>query len=264
MPRRYRKQSAAAPPGYFTWEASGLRWLRDAGGAAVVEVLAIAPGHLDLEHLTVAVPSHKRAELLGRGLAITHGAGAPAFGSGPPGWRGNGWLGPLDEPLPLPLGEWPTWGEFLATARIAPLVRRGRDREVLTRADTAVLDRFTATVADGRYDTGEAPARLHGDLWSGNVLWTPDGAVLIDPAAHGGHREADLGMLALFGSSRPTTRRRRSRTDGVTGSTSTRSTPCSCTPCSSVGPTSGSASRRRPPSADPLDGGERPARRPDL
>ena len=199
MPRRYRKQSAAAPPGYFTWEASGLRWLRDAGGAAVVEVLAIAPGHLDLEHLTVAVPSHERAEMLGRGLAITHGAGAPAFGSGPPGWRGNGWLGPLDEPLPLPLGEWPTWGAFLATARIAPLVRRGRDRAVLSRADTAVFDRFTATVADGRYDTGEAPARLHGDLWSGNVLWTPDGAVLIDPAAHGGHREADLAMLALFG-----------------------------------------------------------------
>ena len=199
MPRRYRKQSAAAPPGYFTWEASGLRWLRDAGGAAVVEVFAIAPGHLDLEHLTVAVPSHERAELLGRGLAVTHVAGAPAFGSGPPGWRGNGWLGPLDEPLPLPLGEWPTWGAFLATARIAPLVRRGRDRAVLSRADTAVFDRFTATVADGRYDTGEAPARLHGDLWSGNVLWTPDGAVLIDPAAHGGHREADLAMLALFG-----------------------------------------------------------------
>ncbi|WP_222843895.1 fructosamine kinase family protein [Cellulosimicrobium sp. CUA-896] len=57
----------------------------------------------------------------------------------------------------------------------------------------------------------DAPARLHGDLWSGNVLWTsaepaprdePDPGiegVLIDPAAHGGHREADLAMLALFG-----------------------------------------------------------------
>ncbi|MDF3045055.1 MAG: fructosamine kinase [Ornithinibacter sp.] len=199
MPPPYRKRSAAAPPGYFAWEASGLRWLRDAGGAAVVEVLDIAPDHLDLEHLRGAEPSPEHAELLGRGLAVTHRAGAPAFGSGPPGWRGNGWLGPLDEPLPLPLGGWPTWGAFLATARIAPLVRRGRDRAVLSRADTAVLDRFTATVDDGRYDTGEAPARLHGDLWSGNVLWTADGAVLIDPAAHGGHREADLAMLALFG-----------------------------------------------------------------
>jgi fructosamine-3-kinase len=40
---------------------------------------------------------------------------------------------------------------------------------------------------------------LHGDLWSGNVMWTPGGVTLIDPAAHGGHRETDLAMLALFG-----------------------------------------------------------------
>jgi fructosamine-3-kinase len=46
----------------------------------------------------------------------------------------------------------------------------------------------------------EPPARLHGDLWSGNVLWAADGrAWIIDPAAHGGHRETDLAMLALFG-----------------------------------------------------------------
>ena len=51
----------------------------------------------------------------------------------------------------------------------------------------------------GRFDTGEPPARIHGDLWSGNLMWTPGGATLIDPAAHGGHREADLAMLALFG-----------------------------------------------------------------
>ena len=45
----------------------------------------------------------------------------------------------------------------------------------------------------------EPPARLHGDCWSGNVLWSGGRGVLIDPAAHGGHRESDLAMLALFG-----------------------------------------------------------------
>ena len=45
----------------------------------------------------------------------------------------------------------------------------------------------------------EPPARLHGDLWSGNVVWSDEHGTLIDPAAHGGHRETDLAMLALFG-----------------------------------------------------------------
>lgn len=51
----------------------------------------------------------------------------------------------------------------------------------------------------GDFDDDEPPARLHGDLWSGNVMWTPTGVVLIDPAALGGHPETDLAMLALFG-----------------------------------------------------------------
>lgn len=46
-------------------------------------------------------------------------------------------------------------------------------------------------------------ARLHGDLWGGNVLWARgDGLVagtLIDPAAQGGHAESDLAQLAVFG-----------------------------------------------------------------
>jgi fructosamine-3-kinase len=202
MPGRHRKQSSAAPPGYFAWEASGLRWLaeaRDAGGAAVVDVLDEGPSHLDLALLAPGPPTPAAAERLGRGLAATHAAGATAHGCGPPAWVGDGWLGPLSEPLPLPLGEWPTWGAFYAQARITPLLAEARARGVLDAAGTAVLERLAARVGDGAFDTGEPPARLHGDLWAGNVLWTSDTAVLIDPAAHGGHREADLAMLALFG-----------------------------------------------------------------
>ncbi|MGH3416815.1 MAG: fructosamine kinase family protein, partial [Actinocrinis sp.] len=45
----------------------------------------------------------------------------------------------------------------------------------------------------------ELPARIHGDLWAGNIHWDTRGrAWLIDPAAHGGHRETDLAMMALF------------------------------------------------------------------
>ena len=203
MPARHRKQSTAAPPGYFAWEAAGLRWLaaaqEEGGGAAVVGVLDTGSDHLDLTLLSPAPPTPEAAERLGRGLAATHAAGATAFGCGPPGWVGDGWLGPLSEPLPLVLGAWDGWGTFYAQARIAPLLVEAGRRGVLDAAGVAVLERLAERAADGAFDTGEPPARLHGDLWSGNVLWTEQDAVLIDPAAHGGHREADLAMLALFG-----------------------------------------------------------------
>jgi fructosamine-3-kinase len=64
-----------------------------------------------------------------------------------------------------------------------------------------VIDAVAARCRTGDFDDDDHPARLHGDLWGGNVMWTPDGVVLIDPAAHGGHRESDLAMLALFGCS---------------------------------------------------------------
>jgi fructosamine-3-kinase len=195
----YRKQSGRVPHGYFRWEAAGLRWLAEAGGAAVVEVVEVAEDHLDLPRLDPAPPTAEHAEELGRGLATVHRAGAEGFGAAPEGWSGDGFLGPLSEPLPLVLGAWDTWGDFYADARVRPLVRMGRDRGELDASDAAVLDRLADTVAAGRFDTDEPSARLHGDLWSGNLMWTADGAVLIDPAAHGGHREADLAMLHLFG-----------------------------------------------------------------
>ena len=58
----------------------------------------------------------------------------------------------------------------------------------------AVMDRI-----DSLAGPAEPPSRIHGDCWAGNVLWSGDRGWLIDPAAHGGHRETDLAMLALFG-----------------------------------------------------------------
>ena len=69
----------------------------------------------------------------------------------------------------------------------------------LSAGGRAAVDSVIERCLDGDFDDDDCPARLHGDLWSGNVMWTPAGVVLIDPAAHGGHRETDLAMLALFG-----------------------------------------------------------------
>ncbi|WKK72042.1 fructosamine kinase family protein [Rathayibacter oskolensis] len=90
-------------------------------------------------------------------------------------------------------------GALLRGAAGAAVPRGGGHRGNLRPADARVIERALEPIASGALDDGEPPARLHGDLWTGNVLWSPEGAVLIDPAAHGGHRETDLAMLALFG-----------------------------------------------------------------
>lgn len=164
-----------------------------------VRVLDVTEGSLVLDRLRSVPPTARAAVELGRRLARTHLAGAPAYGVGPEGWEGDGFFGPLSDPLPMVLGEWATWGAFYAEARVAPLVRLARDADVYDAAEATRFDRLVARLVAGELDTGEPVARLHGDLWSGNVMWTEDGAVLIDPAAHGGHHETDLALLALFG-----------------------------------------------------------------
>jgi fructosamine-3-kinase len=195
----FRKARSGAPPGFFRCEAAGLDWLRAAGGAQVVEVLGVDDDHLDLVRLTPARPTPWTARAFGRGLAATHDAGAPAFGAPPDGWAGDGFFGPLDEPLPMPAGRHTSWGEFLAVRRLRPLAAWLRRARAADEGTLAALEHVCDRLERGELDDDDSPARLHGDLWSGNVVWTAAAGVLIDPAAHGGHRETDLAMLALFG-----------------------------------------------------------------
>ncbi|MGE2715893.1 fructosamine kinase family protein [Mycolicibacterium litorale] len=191
------KRNPAAPPGFFACEAAGLRWLAAAGGAACVPVIRWDSGSLTLRQLNTVAPTARAAAELGAKLAVTHDAGAEAFGAGPDGWDGPGFFGPLHDPLPMSLTAHDTWGEFYADERLGPMGERAAPR--LSASGRAGLNAVRELCHAGRFDDGDAPARLHGDLWSGNLMWTPDGVVLIDPAAHGGHRETDLAMLALFG-----------------------------------------------------------------
>jgi len=162
-------------------------------------VLDVGRDHLDLQRLVSAAPTPDAARRLGRALAHLHDAGADAFGCGPPGWDGDWFFGPLDQPLTLPQGRHEAWGAFLADARIEPMRRILGERRRLSTALDEALRRVVDRLRGGELDDDDRPSRVHGDLWSGNVMWTAGGAVLIDPAAHGGHREADLAMLALFG-----------------------------------------------------------------
>lgn len=188
-----------SPAGYVAWEAAGLRWLAGADAVATAQVHSVEPEQLVLKRIHISPPTSSDAEALGRDLARMHAAGAGAYGVGPEGWTGDGWLGPSDDLLTLPLRPFATWGQMYADARLLPTVEAGIARGRLTLDDRVLIERIADRLGAGIFDTDDPPSRLHGDLWSGNLLWSDCGAVLIDPAAHGGHRETDLGMLTLFG-----------------------------------------------------------------
>ncbi|OZG69184.1 fructosamine kinase family protein [Bifidobacterium eulemuris] len=206
---KYRKSRAFSPAGFFECEGKGLKWLgaaRAQGGPRVAEVYGWGDGHLDIERIAATSPTAQAATAFGAALARMHDAGAEYFGSAPEGYDGVCYFGPLQDPVPMDTGEWTDPISYLAEGRLLPMVEMGIRRGTLDRGDLELTQRVIDALPDimGRA-ADDKPARIHGDLWSGNVMWTADTgeteAVLIDPAAHGGHREEDLAMLHLFGMS---------------------------------------------------------------
>ena len=183
----------------YRTEAEGLRWLADAGALRTPKVVArSAPddpiAFLALEHMARSAAALDHDERLGDGLAALHAAGAPAFGYAEDNWIGS---------LPQANGARETWAAFYAEQRLLPLVRRAIDGGQAPASWAALADRLAARLPD-LAGPAERPARLHGDLWSGNVITDSRGQpVLIDPAVYGGHREVDLAMLGLFGGLSP-------------------------------------------------------------
>jgi fructosamine-3-kinase len=183
------KHHESPPPGMFAAEARGLAWLAEPGAIRVPRVIATGDTWLALEWLE---PGERRRDFgaaLGRGLAALHRSGAPAFG--------------LDHDnfiavLPQDNRVAATWAELWLDRRLAPLVERaigdGRGDPRWRAAIERLRERWSAVAGPD-----EPPARLHGDLWSGNVHAAGGEPAVIDPAVYGGHREVDLAMLALFG-----------------------------------------------------------------
>jgi fructosamine-3-kinase len=191
----FAKSREGAPASFFATEAAGLRWLAEAapgGGAPVPEVIVALPDLLALAWIEPGEPTPGAAERFGRELAATHRAGAEAFGAPWPGFIGS--LPQENAPAPPQQG----WADWFAARRLEPYLQLAVQRGGLAGQDAQSVRSVLDHVGEFA-PPPEPPARLHGDLWPGNLLWGADRAWLVDPAAHGGHRETDLAQLALFG-----------------------------------------------------------------
>lgn len=199
--RFFLKWNAEAGRRFFQVEAEGLEALAATQTVRAPAVVACggskeAVPWLLLEWIDPGRATEASWRRLGRELAALHRHGADDAGRW--GWRSDNVIGSL----PQPNGWSDDWGDFWAGRRIRPLARELLNRGAIPGRQHGLLERAAdhagrllgpAAIADG-------PSLLHGDLWSGNVLFARGGRpVLIDPAVYIGHREVDLAMCRLFG-----------------------------------------------------------------
>jgi protein-ribulosamine 3-kinase len=185
----FLKQNGDAPQDMFAREKEGLEALADAGSLRVPLAYFCGQSYLVLEDLKPSRPAATYWEDFGRGLATLHATTSDQFG-----FAHDNYLGSTPQPNPWTKDGYTFYGEHRLRFQ-ARLARHKRwlDDRALTQIDS-IIRRLPRLVP-------EQPASLlHGDLWSGNATSTADGQpALIDPAAHYGWAEAELGMTMLFG-----------------------------------------------------------------
>ena len=189
------KSNVSAPNDMFVAEARGLAWLDEAKVLRVPRVLASAGANeltpfLALELIRSAPRASDFDDRLGRGLAALHRHGAKTFGLDHDNYIGR---------LPQKNTFGVAWPEFYRVRRLGAQLKAAVDSGLASARMRRDFERLFAQLED-LCGPPEPPARLHGDLWGGNLMTDDMGEpCLIDPAVYGGHREIDLAMMKLFG-----------------------------------------------------------------
>ena len=199
--RFFLKWNADAGHRFFRVEAEGLGALAATNTVLTPAVVARSGGDdgvpwLLLEWIDPGPARDGSWRRLGRELAALHRGGANDAGRW--GWHADNVIGSL----PQPNGWTDDWGDFWARRRIHPLARELLTRGAISARQLGLIERAAdrAVRLLGPASLTNGPSLLHGDLWSGNVLFAGGGRpVLIDPAVYIGHREVDLAMCRLFG-----------------------------------------------------------------
>lgn len=170
----------------FEKEAFGLKYLRDADCLRVPKVIFYEDNFLVLEYLESG-PENFRT--FGTSLAELHTQPVEYFG-----FEHDNYLGTLRQAN----SRVETWGEFFVANRVhyqLSLAHCTWASEELLQLAKRNSDKMVSIL--NRHEP--VPCLIHGDLWSGNLMFTNNGPALIDPAAYYGHGEMDLAYLQYFG-----------------------------------------------------------------
>ena len=198
----FMKANAKENASFFTAEATGLSAIASTGTIDTPRILCtgtddgeqVGYSFLLLDYIESGKKRADYWETFARELAAMHNADTKAFVNGGKfGFSQSNYIGA--RPQTNTPAE--NWVSFFREQRLAPQFKAAdsnftsNDRTLITK----LLDHLEDFLAEP-----EKPSLLHGDLWSGNVFCGKNGkALLIDPAAYVGHKEADIAMTELFG-----------------------------------------------------------------
>ncbi len=191
----FLKTNTHAPSDMFTCEAEGLIELASgdkngiSSGPRIPKVLIFGRDYILLEYICSSARKSDYWLEFGRELASMHKVTNPMFG-----FHHDNYIGATPQ-----VNTWTTNGfEFFTEQRLLFQARLAHDRNYL---DQSGVQRTTSVCRRLPELIPEQPAsRIHGDLWSGNVIADENGSpVLIDPAVNYCWAEAELAMTTLFG-----------------------------------------------------------------
>ncbi len=183
-------------PNMFRLEAEGLELLKSAQGVGIPKVIdqfeVGEESYLMLEFIEKGRPGKNSWKLLGEGLAELHRKTNDQFGLDE-----DNYIGSLTQSNHF-ANDWPT---FFREQRIEPQLKLASGNHHLHTSLFSGIENIYKRVEQF---PKEKPSLLHGDLWSGNMLFDVAGSpYLVDPAVYNGYREVDIAMTKLFGGFAP-------------------------------------------------------------